>query len=159
MPWGTTTYTSGYPGGNAAGQGGLYMNPGDVFFVTAGTDATGTTLTGEKLDKYVEAKIKATVDARAAEYARLDAIYSGFGDHYLPKLGTAFEINDKRAQVVALCHDNRSFLAQPYVFTTYDRALQYAKPQRYGREQQKAAAQNAPHVRQPPLATTTESSG
>lgn len=45
-------------------------------------------------------------------------------------LGTSFEINDKRAQVVAICHENRSFLAQPYVFTTYDRALQYAKPQR-----------------------------
>lgn len=45
-------------------------------------------------------------------------------------LGTTFEINDKRAQVVALCHANRSFLAQPYVYTTYDRALQYAKPQR-----------------------------
>ena len=45
-------------------------------------------------------------------------------------VGTSFEINDKRAQVVAICHENRSFLAQPYVFTTYDRALQYAKPQR-----------------------------
>jgi putative ABC transport system permease protein len=45
-------------------------------------------------------------------------------------VGTTFEINDKRAQIVALCHQNRSFLAQPYVFTTYDRALQYAKPQR-----------------------------
>jgi len=45
-------------------------------------------------------------------------------------IGTTFEINDKRAQVVALCHANRSFLGQPYVYTTYDRALQYAKPQR-----------------------------
>jgi putative ABC transport system permease protein len=45
-------------------------------------------------------------------------------------IGTSFEINDKRAEVVAICHENRSFLAQPYVFTTYDRALQYAKPQR-----------------------------
>ena len=45
-------------------------------------------------------------------------------------VGTTFEINDKRAQIVALCHQNRSFLAQPYVFTTYDRALQYTKPQR-----------------------------
>jgi putative ABC transport system permease protein len=45
-------------------------------------------------------------------------------------VGTSFEINDKRAEVVAICHENRSFLAQPYVFTTYDRALQYAKPQR-----------------------------
>ncbi len=42
MPWGTLTYTSGYPGGNAAGIGGLYMNPGDQFYVVAGTDATGT---------------------------------------------------------------------------------------------------------------------
>ena len=45
-------------------------------------------------------------------------------------LGTSFEINDKTARVVALCHANRSFLGQPYVYTTYDRALQYAKPQR-----------------------------
>lgn len=45
-------------------------------------------------------------------------------------IGTTFEINDRRAQVVALCHNNRNFLAQPYVFTTFDRALQYAKPQR-----------------------------
>lgn len=45
-------------------------------------------------------------------------------------VGTVFEINDKTARVVALCHANRSFLGQPYVFTTYDRALQYAKPQR-----------------------------
>ena len=42
MAWGTTTYSSGYAGGNAAGIGGLYMNPGDQFYVTAGTDATGT---------------------------------------------------------------------------------------------------------------------
>ena len=42
MAWGTTTYSSGYPGGNYAGIGGVYMNPGDVFYVVAGTDATGT---------------------------------------------------------------------------------------------------------------------
>ena len=45
-------------------------------------------------------------------------------------IGTVFEINDKTARVVALCHAPRSFLGQPYVYTTYDRALQYAKPQR-----------------------------
>jgi hypothetical protein len=44
MPWGTVTYTSGYPGSGAAGQGGLYMNPGDVLYFVNGTDATGTTL-------------------------------------------------------------------------------------------------------------------
>ena len=37
-------------------------------------------------------------------------------------IGTSFEINDKTARVVALCHANRSFLGQPYVYTTYDRA-------------------------------------
>jgi putative ABC transport system permease protein len=45
-------------------------------------------------------------------------------------VGTLFEINDKTARVVALCHSPRSFLGQPYIYTTYDRALQYAKPQR-----------------------------
>lgn len=38
--WGTTTYAIGYPGGNAGGQGGLYMNPGDTLNFTSGTDAT-----------------------------------------------------------------------------------------------------------------------
>lgn len=42
MAWGTTTYTASPAGGNNAGQGGLYMNPGDTLQVIAGTDATGT---------------------------------------------------------------------------------------------------------------------
>lgn len=42
MAWGTTTYSANPAGGNQAGQGGLYMNPGDQFYVVAGTDATGT---------------------------------------------------------------------------------------------------------------------
>jgi putative ABC transport system permease protein len=46
------------------------------------------------------------------------------------ELGTTFEINDKEARVVGICHVSRSFLGQPYVYTTYDRALQYAKPSR-----------------------------
>lgn len=46
------------------------------------------------------------------------------------ELGTTFEINDKEARVVGICHVARSFLGQPYVFTTYDRALEYAKPSR-----------------------------
>ncbi len=46
------------------------------------------------------------------------------------KLGTTFEINDKEARVVGICHVNRSFLGQPYVYTTYDRALEYARPAR-----------------------------
>lgn len=46
------------------------------------------------------------------------------------EVGTTFEINDKAARVVAICQSSRSFLGQPYVFTTYDRAMEYAKPQR-----------------------------
>ncbi len=46
------------------------------------------------------------------------------------KVGDAFEINDKEARVVGICQAEQSFLGQPYVFTTYDRALEYAPPQR-----------------------------
>jgi putative ABC transport system permease protein len=33
-------------------------------------------------------------------------------------VGSTFEINDKEARVVAICETERSFLGQPYVFTT-----------------------------------------
>jgi putative ABC transport system permease protein len=46
------------------------------------------------------------------------------------RVGTTFEINDKEARVVAICHSNQSFLGQPYIFTTFDRAMEFAKPQR-----------------------------
>ncbi len=46
------------------------------------------------------------------------------------ELGTTFEINDKAARVVGICRVSRSFLGQPYIYTTYDRALEYAKPSR-----------------------------
>jgi putative ABC transport system permease protein len=46
------------------------------------------------------------------------------------ELGTRFEINDQEARVVGICHVGRSFLGQPYVYTTYDRAMEYAKPSR-----------------------------
>ncbi len=46
------------------------------------------------------------------------------------KVGAVFEINDKEARVVGICETERSFLGQPYVFTTYSRALEYAPPQR-----------------------------
>ncbi len=45
-------------------------------------------------------------------------------------LGDVFEINDREARVVGICKARRSFMGAPYVFTTYDRALQYAPPQR-----------------------------
>ncbi len=46
------------------------------------------------------------------------------------KLGDVFEINDIEARVVGICHAMRSFTGGPYVWTTYERALQYSPPQR-----------------------------
>jgi len=46
------------------------------------------------------------------------------------KVGDTFEINDKEARVVGICHADQSFLGQPYVYTTYERALEYAPRQR-----------------------------
>lgn len=48
----------------------------------------------------------------------------------LVHLGDVFEINDREARVVGICKAARSFMGAPYVFTTYDRALEYAPPQR-----------------------------
>lgn len=46
------------------------------------------------------------------------------------KVGDRLEINDIEARVVGICHAIRSFTGAPYVWTTYDRALQYAPPSR-----------------------------
>ncbi len=46
------------------------------------------------------------------------------------KVGDTFEMNDKEARVVGLCIAEPSFMGQPYVYTTYERALEYAPPQR-----------------------------
>ncbi len=46
------------------------------------------------------------------------------------EIGSVFEINDKEARVVGICETERSFLGQPYIFTTYERALEYAPPLR-----------------------------
>jgi len=45
-------------------------------------------------------------------------------------VGDIFEINDREARIVAICDSYRSFTGGPYVFTTYDRAVQYAPNQR-----------------------------
>jgi putative ABC transport system permease protein len=46
------------------------------------------------------------------------------------KVGDRFEINDIEARVVGIAKSMRSFTGGPYVWTTYERALQYAPPQR-----------------------------
>jgi putative ABC transport system permease protein len=45
-------------------------------------------------------------------------------------LGDTFEINDREARIVGICRAYRSFTGGPYVYTTYDRAVQYAPSQR-----------------------------
>lgn len=45
-------------------------------------------------------------------------------------VGDIFEINDREARIVAICDSYRSFTGGPYVFTTYDRAVQFAPNQR-----------------------------
>jgi len=46
------------------------------------------------------------------------------------RIGDTFEINDKEARVVGICEAEQSFMGQPYIYTTYERALEYAPPQR-----------------------------
>jgi putative ABC transport system permease protein len=42
------------------------------------------------------------------------------------KVGDVFEINDHEARVVGICKTRMSFSGNPYLFTTYDQAVQYA---------------------------------
>ncbi len=46
------------------------------------------------------------------------------------KVGDRFEINDLEARVVGICRARRSFTGGPYVWTTYERALQYTPASR-----------------------------
>jgi putative ABC transport system permease protein len=42
------------------------------------------------------------------------------------KVGDTFEINDHEARVVGICKTRMAFSGNPYLFTTYDHAVQYA---------------------------------
>ncbi len=46
------------------------------------------------------------------------------------RIGDNFEINDREARVVAICRTERHFFGYPYVFASYDQALQFAPRQR-----------------------------
>ena len=46
------------------------------------------------------------------------------------RVGEVLEINDRRAQVVGICDSSRTFQSQPVIYTTYNRALNYAPPER-----------------------------
>ena len=41
-------------------------------------------------------------------------------------IGDVFEINDREARIIGICKTDRHFFGYPYVFTTYDEALQFA---------------------------------
>jgi putative ABC transport system permease protein len=65
------------------------------------------------------------VDELAAQPTRLGA---GLGRDL--RVGDTFEINDREARVVGICKTERHFFGYPYVFTSYDQALQYSPRQR-----------------------------
>lgn len=46
------------------------------------------------------------------------------------RVGEVIEINDRRAKVVGICDSSRTFQSQPVIYTTYNRALNYAPPER-----------------------------
>jgi putative ABC transport system permease protein len=46
------------------------------------------------------------------------------------RIGDVFELNDREARVVGICKAQRSFTGGPYLYTTYERAVQYAPAQR-----------------------------
>ncbi len=46
------------------------------------------------------------------------------------KVGDTFEINDREARVVGVCKADRAFFGYPYIYTTYEQALQFAPRQR-----------------------------
>jgi putative ABC transport system permease protein len=45
-------------------------------------------------------------------------------------VGDSFEINDHEAKIVGICKAERSFFGYPYVYTTYDRAIEFAPKRR-----------------------------
>jgi putative ABC transport system permease protein len=47
-----------------------------------------------------------------------------------PRIGDVFEINDHRARVVGIANVSRDYGSNPYVYTTYNRALDYTPSQR-----------------------------
>lgn len=46
------------------------------------------------------------------------------------QVGNTIEINDTRAIVVGICETTRTFQSQPVIYTTYNRALSFAPPER-----------------------------
>lgn len=70
---------------------------------------------------------KVGADEKLAE----NGIYNPENKPIIPlRVGETIEINDRRAQVVGICDSTRTFQSQPVIYTTYNRALNYAPPER-----------------------------
>lgn len=52
------------------------------------------------------------------------------GKNHPLAMGDTLELNDNRAQVVGICEVSRTFQSQPVIYTTYNRALSFAPPER-----------------------------
>lgn len=60
-----------------------------------------------------------------------DKLATKIGKNAFPlRVGATLEINDRRAQVVGICDTTRTFQSQPVIYTTYNRALSFAPPER-----------------------------
>ena len=54
----------------------------------------------------------------------------GIGREKRLGIGDTFEINDREARIIGICRTERQFFGYPYVFSTYDQALQFSPKQR-----------------------------
>jgi putative ABC transport system permease protein len=70
-------------------------------------------------------------DLRTPDAVALDQIgVERLGGPEKIKIGTVFEINDRKARVVAIVRAQRSFQNIPFLYTTYDQALTYSPQER-----------------------------
>lgn len=71
-------------------------------------------------------------DLRQADAVIIDevGVYKLSGGRKPLAVGDSFEINDHQATVVGICVSARSFSGNPYVYTTYERALEIVPPTR-----------------------------
>ena len=71
-------------------------------------------------------------DLRQADAVIIDevGVYKLSGGRKPLAVGDSFEINDHEARVVGICVSARSFSGNPYVYTTYERALEMVPPTR-----------------------------
>jgi putative ABC transport system permease protein len=85
-------------------------------------------LEGELKDLRRSDSIIVDIEGATDKLAKLPIVEGGPKQNLL--VGDTLEINDKRAIVVGISQGTRTFLSQPTVYTTYNRALNYAPRER-----------------------------